>query len=283
MLRRAEIADAPAIETFLARHADTSMFLRANLADPGPAATDSPGATIFWLCETAGEITGVIGFAEGGMLLVQMPELTVDAAERLAPALRHALAGRDIVMFNGEASQVAALLPVLGLEQAGLIERQPLYVLELSELVSPQGNSTLRPMVAADLDLIAGWRQLYEDDLGDMFPAGGARKRAEALIASGRGRVLTEAGAPVAMTAFNAALPDMVQIGNVFTPAEHRSRGYARRIVALHLQEAVAGGVTRAILFASGTAACRAYEAIGFRRAGAYTLVSFAKPQRISP
>jgi len=77
------------------------------------------------------------------------------------------------------------------------------------------------------------------------------------------------------MTSFNAELPDMVQVGGVYTPPEFRNRGYARLAVALHLDAARKTGVTRAILFASGDAAARAYRAIGFRQTGHYTITVF--------
>ena len=80
------------------------------------------------------------------------------------------------------------------------------------------------------------------------------------------------------MTALNARLPDMVQIGGVYTPPEQRGRGHARTAVALHLAALRAAGVDTAILFASGPAACRAYEAIGFERIGTYALSFLSAP-----
>jgi predicted GNAT family acetyltransferase len=80
------------------------------------------------------------------------------------------------------------------------------------------------------------------------------------------------------MTGFNAALPDIVQIGSVYTPPEFRGQGHARRALALHLAQARDQGVTTAILFASGPAAVRAYQSIGFRQIGEYAQVAFAKP-----
>ncbi len=88
-------------------------------------------------------------------------------------------------------------------------------------------------------------------------------------------------GEPLAMTSFNAILPDMVQIGNVYVPPELRRRGYARVVVARHLARVRAEGVRRAILFASGPAASRAYESIGFREEGSFTLLFFAEIQSV--
>jgi predicted GNAT family acetyltransferase len=81
---------------------------------------------------------------------------------------------------------------------------------------------------------------------------------------------------------FNATLPEIVQIGGVYTPAALRGKGYARRAVALHLAEARAAGVARAVLFAANDAAARAYQAIGFRRADPFTLFLLATPTRIA-
>jgi len=108
-----------------------------------------------------------------------------------------------------------------------------------------------------------------------------ARGRAERALATGDVRLLELDGAPVAMTAINARLPDMVQIGGVYTPEELRGRGYARLAVALHMAEERAKAVRTAILFASGPAACRAYEAIGFERIGTYSLAILREPVRL--
>ena len=82
------------------------------------------------------------------------------------------------------------------------------------------------------------------------------------------------------MSAFNAALPDMVQIGGVYTPPALRGHGYGRAVVAGSLLEARADGVERSILFtAAGNApAQRAYRALGYRVVGRYGVVVFAEP-----
>ena len=76
-------------------------------------------------------------------------------------------------------------------------------------------------------------------------------------------------------TAFNATLPDCVQVGGVFTPPELRGRGHGRAVVAASLEIARSEGVTRSILFTdeANAPARRAYEAIGFREIGRYGIV----------
>lgn len=79
----------------------------------------------------------------------------------------------------------------------------------------------------------------------------------------------------VAYSAFNARLPDVVQIGGVWTPPELRGRGYGRAVVAGSLLDVRARGVGRAVLFAEREDAKRAYHGIGFRKVGEYGLVLF--------
>ncbi len=69
------------------------------------------------------------------------------------------------------------------------------------------------------------------------------------MIETRRLWVLEEAGRLVSMTGFNAALPDVVQVGGVFTPVERRGRGHGCAVVAGSLLDARAGGVVEGILF----------------------------------
>src|SRR5438552_2962199 len=78
------------------------------------------------------------------------------------------------------------------------------------------------------------------------------------LQAQGDHWLLEDRGEPLSYTAFNARLPDIVQVGGVWTPPALRGRGYARCAVAGSLLEARAGGARRAILFTSSASAARA-------------------------
>ena len=87
--------------------------------------------------------------------------------------------------------------------------------------------------------------------------------------------VMEDQGEVVAYSAFNAALPDIVQIGGVWVPVARRSRGYGRGVVAGSLLDARRQGVTRAVLFAEREDAKRAYVGIGFERKGDFGLLLF--------
>jgi predicted GNAT family acetyltransferase len=89
--------------------------------------------------------------------------------------------------------------------------------------------------------------------------------------------VLDLSGVPVAYAAFNAMLPDTVQLGGVWTPPEFRSHGYGRSVVAGALLAAREAGAGRAVLFTNSDnhAAQSAYRSLGFARVGDYGLVIF--------
>ncbi|MEX0305619.1 MAG: GNAT family N-acetyltransferase [Leisingera sp.] len=280
MIRKASPGDLQAINGFLAPRAATSMFLAGNLRDYGLNAAGNPKATTVWLSKRDGGISGVFGLTEAGYFMFEAPGFAAEGG----PALRQALAGQQISALTGEAGQAEALLAALELdrEQIGFSDTEPHFSLRLKDLQVPSGGSALRPMHPEDVPLITEWRHAYDKEIFGSADLPEIRQRstarAEALVDSGRGRILELGGLPVAMTAFNAVLPDAVQVGGVYTPPGQRSRGFARRAVALHLAEAQGEGVQEAVLFASGTAAMRAYQKLGFQRIGDYRLAEFAAP-----
>jgi len=281
MLRPARPGDEEAIEAFLAGHAETSMFLRANLRAYGLNDRETPHATQYWLAGDRG-IEAVFGLSNAGFAMSQAP----DAAPGLWAAFAGAIAGRSLAGITGTTPQVAAAKRALGVEGAafGLDDPEPLYRLALKRLVIPDRQGTLRAPGEQDRALLYDWTRSYSAELHMSTPERldeEARGRTDRALASGDVRILEIGGAPVAMTAINARLPDMVQIGGVYTPPAQRGRGHARRAVALHMAEARAEGAETAILFASGPAACRAYEAVGFERIGRYALAILKEPVTI--
>lgn len=280
MIRRAENEDLPAIERFLARHQSTSMFLSGNLRDQGMNRTGHPKAMTVWITETAGEVSNVFGYAEAGYFVFEAPNFT---AQHYA-GLRSCLAGYQIWGLNGVAKQAAQVLEALQISLAtvSMDEVEPHYHMDLNSLVIPEGKGRLRIASDADLDWLVDWRIASEVEILGGLDCTQNRDRARAaledLMGDNRVCVLEQDGVAVAMTAFNAVLPGIVQVGGVYTPPDLRGNGYARCAVSRHLEKARATGVKEAILFAANPAASRAYEAIGFRLVGRYRVVNFAHP-----
>lgn len=282
-VRTLTAGDEAAVEAFLAAHADASMFLRSNLRRAGlDFHGQAYGGT--WVAAVAdGAVVGVAAHAWNGLVLLQAAGRAGDLAAAAA-----ASSGRAVGGFVGPWAQVVEARAALGLTDrpARLDSREDLFSLDLDALIVPaalaDGRVAVRVAGAADHDVLAAWRYAYEvEAIGSPATAEtAARARADICRVTDDGHVFvaTVDGAPVAMSAFNARLPDMVQIGGVYTPPDARGRGYARAVVAGSLRLARETGATRSILFTGvdNTPARRAYLALGYRVVGDYGLVVFA-------
>ncbi len=285
MIREAEAADRDALEAFLLAHIDVAMFPMANLRNHGLRAGDfsveHPNVARFWVLGQ--QVDGAIAVTRRGMILAVLPQ-----GGDFGPLAR-VLAGVTISGAVGEAvatRQVLAALRLAGRPMRRDVD-EPGFALDLAELlVPPIGDASLLAAGVALRETLLDWRRAYHVEiLGTPLDEAAALAFADVAgyIAAGSHRVLQVAGVPVAMTGFNAQLPEIVQIGGVYVPPDLRRRGYARLAVALHLAEARANGVARAVLFAASDAAARAYRAIGFQPARAMALVLFAAPWRVAP
>jgi len=126
-------------------------------------------------------------------------------------------------------------------------------------------------------NLLCQWRSAYDIETLGSTDSEETHTRAAATldrqIAEGNAWVAVRNGEPVSLSAFNATLSDIVQLGGIYTPPEHRGRGYAKASVAASLIAARQRGASRAVLFTGNPSAARSYEAVGFRRLGDYGLV----------
>jgi predicted GNAT family acetyltransferase len=286
-LRLLRPSDAAALDTFLARHADTSMFLRSNARSAGLTDRGQPMQATYVAALEDGRIAGVAAHCWNGMLLVQAPE-----GGHAAVVAREAVqrSGRTVTGLSGPWSQVVAAREALGLGAAPTAKdsRDELYALEIARLVVPpdlaRGELRCRHPLGSELEQLTDWRvrfaieALGATDGPDLRHASADDVRLQ--HERGTDWVLLTGGTPVSYAVFNAMLPDIVQVGGVWTPPEVRGRGYARSIVAGSLLAARKQGVARAVLFADPTnaAARRAYQFLGFRIVGDYGLVLLTPP-----
>lgn len=283
LIRKAQPKDADAIWDFLNPRRATSMFLSGNLKDHGINTHGCTKANTVWLGMDKDRIAAVFGLTESGYLVFEAPSFRTEWARQLCAQM----SDRTIRGINGVWDQFVKVREALGLTQAtGAFDvRQPHYNLHLRALIVPAGDGELRVTQSRDLSFLREWRfaanvevmSVPDTDVSRTLASG----YAEELVQNGRGRVLLLENVPVSMTAFNAVSGSCVQVGSVFTPHELRGKGFARRAVALHLEEARQDGINEAILFAANDTAARAYEAIGFSKIGEYGMVDFLNPQVI--
>ena len=256
------------------------MFLRSNSRAAGLVYTGEPLQADYVAAFADDRIVAVAAHCWNGMVLVQAPE-QVAAIARAAVER----SGRAVTGISGPADQVAAARVALGLDDrpAPKFGHEELFALDLADVVVPaplaDGRWACRPPHDDELDLVTGWRvafmveALHRTGPADLRPEAASEVRL--LHAHQLDWLLVDGGRPVAFSAFNARLPDIVQVGGVWVPVELRGRGYGRAVVAGSLLDARAQGASRAVLFAEREDAKRAYRGLGFRKVGEYGLVLF--------
>ena len=271
--------DEAALDAFLGQHRDSSMLLRSNLRHWGlvyrPAAFHGQ-----YLAAFDGErIVAVIGHVWNGMLLMQMPEQAAALSREVV-----ALSGRRVAGLLGPREQVVAAREALGLNAAPLQASydETLFGLDLAKLVVPKPREALeiRPVQTEDRETLSAWRVAYGIETLEAEDTPEERAAADAwfdrLLPEGSARVATQGDVLLSLSAFNASLPDMVQLGGIYTPPAFRRRHYARSAIAASLIAARENGVQRAVLFANDVNAIRCYESLGFEACGEFGLVLFA-------
>lgn len=275
-------ADLPEAVDWLHRHTEGPVFLESNLRFHGLAdQSDHPRAV--WLWAAAGG-RGYLGLSRAGFLMPQMRFATGEDSTAAAEALR----GRQIAGLNGAPDQVSQALAPTGMtgRATTLDHDEPAFELDLADLVMPAvAGVAARPIREEDRARVVAWRTDYLTITMGTPPEAAPTQAAQEIdgyMQADSHRVLWCEGLPVGFTGFDARLPDLVQIGGVYTPPALRGQGIARAAVALHLAKAPAQGVARAALFVASEAAARADRAIGFRAAGRVRLVTFALAEMVT-
>jgi RimJ/RimL family protein N-acetyltransferase len=267
-------------EALFAAHADSSLFLRRNLAVNGLVDRGERYHGTWAGAFDDGRLVAVAQHSRFGSLLLQAPVHVAAVARKAVRA-----SGRPVSGFVGPWSQALAARTALALDDAPtrMESHEGLYALRLEALVVPAplagGQWQCRRARADDLELLVDWRVGYnvetnaQEDGAELRAA--SREDIERGLAERASWVLEVDGAPVAYQQFNAMLADVVQVGGVWTPPPLRGRGYARAVVAGALLAARAEGVRRGVLFTGETnvAAQRAYAALGFTRVGDWALI----------
>jgi GNAT superfamily N-acetyltransferase len=277
-LRQLAPGDESLLEGFLVSHVDSSMFLRGNARRGGLSYRGEPYQAIYAGAFRDGRLIGVAAHSWNGLVLLQAPEQAAELARACVAWSEHAVRG-----LAGPAAQVHEARSALKLDDAAaaLEGDEWLFALDLPDLIVPEalvsGALVCRAPLPEERDTLCAWRMAYDIELLGATDSPESRQRSaaflDAQIADGNAWVALDAGAPVALSAFNASLPDIVQLGGIYTPPALRRRGYARVVVAASLLVARERGASRAVLFTSNPSAVRTYEALGFRRAGDYSIV----------
>jgi GNAT superfamily N-acetyltransferase len=267
----AYLATEPVLNTVIA-----SVTQRIAAADAGgrPRA-DHPR---WWVVvrDDAGSVAGVAmrtaPFAPHPVYALPMPG---DAARRLAGALHER--GEALGGVNG-ALPAARLIAEETARLAGGAVRvhEHTRLFELGELVVPPAPAgALGRATADDVDLCLAWFQAFGAAAAEQAGRAGSHDTLESFtVEDMRARIddgvvwlwEDEHGERVHLTGANPPAYGVTRIGPVYTPKEHRGRGYAGAAVAQVSQHFLDRGV-RCCLFTdqANPVSNHLYEAIGYR------------------
>jgi len=189
-----------------------------------------------WSVEDTGRVVGAALQTPPHNLVLAQPAAE-DATDLLADAIGSA--GIDLPGVIGglpEADTFASAWCAGTGDIARRVMGQGIYALTDVRDV-PAAAGTSRTATTQDLELIETWIQAFEDEVvpealrGD--PAQRHRRLETTLGSDEEGIWLWEAGGQVvSLSGFGGPTPNGIRIGPVYTPPEHRARGYATTLVA---------------------------------------------------
>ncbi len=283
-IRQLNQDDQRGLEAFLVPHKSHCMFICSNLKASGMEYKDVPFHGEYWGCfdDSSKNLRGVIVHYWNGniMMCASDPEILSNLTNRLRQNIHRPIHG-----ILGLEEQAKLVIEGLGLLDAKYNKNstEGLYAFDLDELQEVVLEQDFMVITAKEVGngLLIEWMKDYEvEALGtqqDSELDAKAEDKANRLLIDDC-FVLIKNGTPVSLSAFNARLDDIMQIGPVWTPPEHRNHGFARTLVNFTLNEVKKGGVKKALLFTDNPAAIKAYEAIGFRKIGSYRLALLKEP-----
>jgi hypothetical protein len=153
------------------------------------------------------------------------------------------------------------------------------FVLEQVAEVSSTGRR--RPAEERDRDLLVTWLRAFAEEA---LPADAVERGGEEDAVDGRLRashagldVWEDGGEVVSLAGWGGPTPNGIRIGPVYTPPEHRGRGYATALVAELSQRLLDQGCRFCFLYTdlANPTSNAIYERIGYLRVGASAAYAF--------
>lgn len=227
-----------------------------------------------------GDEPPVLGWCEDGVFLRTPPRgavlsaMSAEAAADLARALKdHTLPGVEGPPSVAEA--FAAEWGRLTGASARVQETKRLY--RLATLVPPGRPAVgeARPAGEDDRELLVGWTTAFQREIGE------APALTEEFVddkLSHGGFTLWEAnGEPVSMAGATRMVSGMVRVQAVYTPREHRARGFAGAATIAVSRAALDAGATDVVLYAdlANPTSNALYQRIGYRPISDRTTMEF--------
>ena len=273
-------AKLPAVQSFLHKNAETSLFLASNLTAYGPSLSDRMNSGNFKYLHAGDHVHGVFCLTRRGNLLAETGGNT-----DYAPAIIDACCAEPIRISGvvGEWQLASAIWQIL--IKTGYIanvlhtSRERLYRLALDKTTSPSSQtSSVQWLKPEDFDQWESLNSAYMREEG--LPIQGTREQRRADFEESARKKhwwgIWNDGTLAAISALNAVHESMGQIGGVYTTPEQRRCGFGKRVMQTLISDCVYVHKLQKLLLFTGDknlAAQRLYESLGFRQAGEFALL----------
>ncbi|MEI5099344.1 GNAT family N-acetyltransferase [Streptomyces sp. PmtG] len=281
---RAHLHAEPALNTALLTVADT-------LRTRGPHVYGDGDPLFGWLDDGGGDGNGDGGDgggARGAFLRTPPHRVAVSPRTADAPGALDALAGElaalapelpGVMSDRAAAEGFARAWREHTGDDAAENLRQRLYRLGTLTPPEPAPPGAARVAGHGDRDLLARWHQEFMADLGES-PLMDPYVWADSRLAYG-GVTLWETpdGTPVSMAGATRPVAGQIRVAPVYTPAEHRARGYAGAVTAEVTRAALAAGAGDVLLFTdlANPTSNGLYQRIGYRPVRDYAQFTFTR------
>jgi predicted GNAT family acetyltransferase len=207
----------------------------------------------------------------GALLSAMSPAAAADLAGRLCGTPLPSVTGPDAVAeaFSREwQRRTGATTRVAG--------RHRLYRLAALTPPAPPPPGRARFAEPGDRDLLVDWMTALLDEIGE--DPRQAEKVLDDKLSYGGLRLWEVDAGPVSMAGLSREEAGMVRVMNVYTPREHRTRGYAGAITVAVSQAALDAGASEVVLFTdlANPTSNALNQRIGYTPIEDRTLVEFA-------
>ncbi|MBG0563394.1 GNAT family N-acetyltransferase [Actinoplanes aureus] len=240
----------------------TFLTVLDGLRQHGPHAYGVSDPIFGWWSTSTGEVGGVLsGTPPYPIMFSAVPNGAVPAAVK-------ALAGRPLTGVNLLADDVDAFVsgwceltgatPVPGM-------RSRLYRLDRLIPPEPMPPGAARRGTVADRPLLIDWFRAFHDEIGEELPS--VEQFVDDRLSFGGVTLWAENGTPTAMAVRTRTQAGMARVQYVYTPAEHRRRGFGGAATTAATQAALDDGATEVVLFTdlANPTSNALYQRLGYR------------------
>jgi predicted GNAT family acetyltransferase len=241
------------------------------------AFTAPPG---FWWITDFETVVGATSWTPPhGLLVSSMPPAAAPGLAAAALERASALGVRPSGV-NGPAASARGVAAAWSAASGDAITRDRTILLNqlvaLTEVAVPRGAS--RRAEAGDVRLVASWLDIFSVEIGHIAPVN-SLALTDRMVHAGLFDLWVADGRPVCMVGHRVAAA-VARVGPVYTPPEHRNRGYGRRLTYEVTAAAMARpDVHHAMLFtdADNPVSNSIYRQAGYEPRDEHVEIEFAK------